>query len=702
MDTNRDDYELICDFSKTHSEEAFQELVARHVNHVYSAALRQVSHHHLAQEVTQSVFIVLARKAGTLRPDTILSAWLFQVTRFACRDALKKEFRRQKYEQEVANMTPQFESPDEESWQEISPMLDEAIASLAEPDRNILLLRFFEKRNHKEIAGTMGIKEVAAKKRLSRAVDRLRDVLQRRGVTVSSIALGVMLSTSTVLASPSLIIPSLAAISQGGAASLIADGTVRMMTLTKINTLAGVSLVTLVILGTPLFIHHKSADWSRLKSYSLPDGSKIEIRDISARNSYDYTHVSGPLWKRTLGRVLPTGLVTRWNLAPARGNISFGLHPGNTNLFVTVVQTHPEGLIKNELALVQVVTADGWTYDARFNSGSLYDPSEIVTIWNIHAFPRRDDFYRLRFLYSVNGASEPDLKTAFEVKVANTFLSNQLGWKPDPLPVTREEGPLKVSLLGFDSTPHANWEQHKKSQDWSHLHFRVKDLIAAGSSWSALMLTFSDPTGNRWNAPDFQTEKGAPGELHLYLPGKLWPSEPGWKLDLQMARSSGFYAHELGDFTIEIPATEELRGEEDLTVLGTAMTPLPVAGEKIEQQVNGTILKVRGVAGSNASLPDPYSSNEVPGKVKILLRQSNFSKNTNKRVLILGARDDTGRPVQVEHGFDAEESWFTMATEPDARKVQIRFAVPECRTVQFMSRPDAPRQSRGKPDQTLN
>jgi RNA polymerase sigma factor (sigma-70 family) len=196
-----DDMALVREFATRQSEQAFETLVSRYVNLVYSTALRQVRDPHLAEDVTQAVFIILARKADTLGPDTILPSWLYRTSGFAATDALKIQYRRAKREQEAQMQSLLNETPDE-TWQQIAPLLDSAIAGLNEKDRHAIVLRFLENRNLNEVGVALGVTEDAAKMRVSRALEKLRGFFAKRGFTLSGSVIAGAVSANSVHAAP--------------------------------------------------------------------------------------------------------------------------------------------------------------------------------------------------------------------------------------------------------------------------------------------------------------------------------------------------------------------------------------------------------------------------------------------------------------------------------------------------------------------
>jgi RNA polymerase sigma factor (sigma-70 family) len=197
------DLDLLQQFARQNSEEAFAALVQRHLNLVYSAALRQVRSPQLAEEIAQSVFSDLARNAVPLcgmKPDTILTAWLYQVTRRTAVDVIRKESRRQLREQIAMEMNNMNATSTD--WIQIEPLLDEAMHELDDTDRAAVLLRYFENKSLREVGDALSASEDAAQKRVSRAVERLREFFSKRNVTMGASGLAVLISANAVQASP--------------------------------------------------------------------------------------------------------------------------------------------------------------------------------------------------------------------------------------------------------------------------------------------------------------------------------------------------------------------------------------------------------------------------------------------------------------------------------------------------------------------
>jgi RNA polymerase sigma factor (sigma-70 family) len=199
--TKLTDFDLLDAYARQRSEEAFRELVSRHVDFVYSAALRQLQNPHLAQEATQTAFITLAAKASQLRRQTIIAGWLHHAARFAALKLRRSEARHKQWEQKAAAMNVSSE-PEAEFPEEALSHVDAALDDLNEPDRNAIILRFSRQMSLRDVAEAIGTSEEAAKKRVSRALDRLRQLLTRRGITVSVTAIAAGLSELPLTAAP--------------------------------------------------------------------------------------------------------------------------------------------------------------------------------------------------------------------------------------------------------------------------------------------------------------------------------------------------------------------------------------------------------------------------------------------------------------------------------------------------------------------
>ena len=192
------DAQLIEAFSKSRAEAAFRSLVERHLPLVLGTARRITGDNGLAEETAQTVFILLARKASSLREGTVVSGWLYRTTCFVAQRALRNELRRQRREQEAAAMQTQNQSIP--PGPERAPHLDDALQQLSTKERKAVLLRFYEERSIPEVGASLGISEEAAKKRVTRGLEKLRQFFSRRGTQITSAALIAALTQETAKA----------------------------------------------------------------------------------------------------------------------------------------------------------------------------------------------------------------------------------------------------------------------------------------------------------------------------------------------------------------------------------------------------------------------------------------------------------------------------------------------------------------------
>ncbi len=199
------DLDLLRQFARENSQDAFAEIVRRHLDLVYSAAQRQVGAPQLAEEIAQSVFADLARNASKMSGTGVplagsLTPWLYAVTRRTAIDVIRKESRRQLREQIAVEMNNM--NATSADWTQIAPLLDDAMAALDETDRTAILLRYFENKNLREVGEALGASEDAAQKRVSRALERLREFFSKRNVTLGASGLAVLISANAVQSAP--------------------------------------------------------------------------------------------------------------------------------------------------------------------------------------------------------------------------------------------------------------------------------------------------------------------------------------------------------------------------------------------------------------------------------------------------------------------------------------------------------------------
>ncbi|HEY1718847.1 MAG TPA: sigma-70 family RNA polymerase sigma factor, partial [Verrucomicrobiae bacterium] len=239
-----DDIALLKQFAENDSEPAFAGLVSRHVNLVYSTALRSAGNAHAAQEISQAVFIILARKAKSMGAKTVLSGWLYQTTRLTAANYLRAEIRRQNREQE-AYMQSILNEPESEAWRQIAPVLDDAISKLGVRDRDAIVLRFFENKNLREVGAALGASEDAAKMRVNRALEKLRKFFTKRGATFSAAIIATAVSANSVHAAPAGLSVSTVAAIKGSAVSVstmtLVKGTLKIMTYAKLKLAIGIT-----------------------------------------------------------------------------------------------------------------------------------------------------------------------------------------------------------------------------------------------------------------------------------------------------------------------------------------------------------------------------------------------------------------------------------------------------------------------------
>ena len=250
-----DDIVLLRKYAEENSEAAFAALVQRYVNLVYSTALRQAGSAPAAEEITQAVFILLAKKAKSLGGKTVLSGWLYHTAQLTAANFLRGEIRRQRREQE-AHMQSVLNEPPPETWMQIAPLLEDAMTKLGTRDRDAIVLRFFENKNLREVGAAIGTSEDAAKVRVNRALEKLRKIFAKRGVNSTTAVIAGAITAHSVHAAPAALMKTIStiAIAKGAAAGTstlaLVKGGLNVMAWTKAKTAAVVCVGILLAAGT--------------------------------------------------------------------------------------------------------------------------------------------------------------------------------------------------------------------------------------------------------------------------------------------------------------------------------------------------------------------------------------------------------------------------------------------------------------------
>lgn len=244
------DRELLAEYVKHKDQQAFARLVELHIDWVHCCARRLVREASLADDVVQAVFILLAQKAAGLDRQSHLAGWLFRTTRYCAAEALRSQARRQRHEREAAmQRTTVIDQP---RWDDLAPELDEAVGQLSSADRDAVLLRFYQGLSLAEVGVAMGTSEEAARKRLARAMDRLRATLAGKGIAACVGGLGVVMAANVSQAAPAGLAQATVAMAHGAAstsASTLAGSVAKTLFWAKLKIAAAVAIVATGVTG---------------------------------------------------------------------------------------------------------------------------------------------------------------------------------------------------------------------------------------------------------------------------------------------------------------------------------------------------------------------------------------------------------------------------------------------------------------------
>jgi RNA polymerase sigma factor (sigma-70 family) len=520
-----EDMDLVREYAASRSDEAFETLVSRHVGLVHSAALRQVRDPHLAGEITQTVLLILARKAGSLGPKTILPGWLYRTTRYVSAAAVKIQRRRERREQEACMETLIQEPQTDPAWEQLAPLLDEAMTCLRDRDRDAIVLRYFQNKSLREVGAVFGMDEYAAQKRVSRALDKLRKFFAGRGVVSTAAAIAGAMSAHTVQAAPGALAQAVmvAGVAKGavagGSTLTLIKGALKLMAWTKVKTAAVVGAGILLAAGTATLV-------------------------VKAINPTALSP-TGPSLIRSDGRVAK---IERYEFSAA--TIRYSYPPSNSQPRIDVIgPAYPgERLLSAEFSW-QVgpdhPTADGLRVAAADELGNEFDPAaQDMNVMNggdgkqywigeVPVFPRRGNELRLRLL------NRGQLLAEF--KMPNPARGPHPSWTAQPLPVSATNDDLVAALTGFRS---------RITNSQTECVFALRENDRETTAWIPYSFEVGDATGNHWMTS--RSAGGNPykarvenGGLRCEFLGALWPGESAWKIRTGFKRMAEFPENEL-------------------------------------------------------------------------------------------------------------------------------------------------------------
>jgi RNA polymerase sigma factor (sigma-70 family) len=282
--TDANDLALVREFAGRNSEQAFAELVRRHLNLVYSVAMRYTGNTGDAQDVAQAVFVTLARKAAGLSTRTVLTGWLYETTRFTASRLLRTQARRRAHEYE-ASMQSNLDDPGyDDVWRQLAPHLEAAMSRLGERDRTLLALRYYQNMTGAEAAAQLGIHEEAARKRTNRALEKLRRYFAQHGVNSTPAIIAGAIASNSIQAAPAGLAKTISAVAVAKAATAststltLSKGALKIMAWTKTKTaIAAAVVVALIGTGgvggyTVFRAYHSPTNLMASSWYIQPDG----------------------------------------------------------------------------------------------------------------------------------------------------------------------------------------------------------------------------------------------------------------------------------------------------------------------------------------------------------------------------------------------------------------------------------------------
>jgi RNA polymerase sigma factor (sigma-70 family) len=670
-----DDFALLKQYADSSSDEAFRELVLRHIAVVYSAARRQVGDTDAA-DVTQAVFLLLARKAGTLRSNTILTAWLLTTTRFVARALLRSEARRRHWEQEAATMSFLDASTEVQvAWEKVQPLLDDALASLSTTDRGLVALRFFEHKSHAEIATALGLSEDGSKKRLSRVVEKLRGFFSKRGVTLGAVILLAAISENAVQAAPAGLASQIATTSTAGAtvtSAALVKAALKLMAWTKIKIVGASLAIVLAVASVPVALTLSAAD-SRAPVPNKRNAKleRFEFKNVPVRYTYPSSGAQPAL-------VISSPKFPREFLLSAEFSWD---DPGGGDPFMDCMH-------------VTAADESGNEFDAPGNDCNTERAAgRVHWVAEVEAFPRRGKHVYLRLLNDGNLMAE--------FKIPNPAPGPYPEWKANPLPVRATDRDLEVALAEFRAVqPLVLTNEQQRGKLRTECLFNVRDNNLPTTAWRPIYLDIADATGNHWQPGYFVGEpyqaRVENGAVRIQFIGALWSGESAWKLHAEFKRVANFSENELLHLTkIRLPNANE------------------VVQPRTHHDCNGATVELAGLMGTNVE-PNDLLRNDPSkmsmedrlqrvrlsnaehrkGWITVVLAGETISRK--RRLTFVSATDERGNAFELGR---PDEPFSLTATRnkgysctfrppPDAHEMNLVVGVSESRTFEFLAKPE--------------
>lgn len=697
-----DDSELLAQYASSGSESAFAKLVSRHIDHVHSAALRQVRDPGMAQDVVQTVFLILERKAARIRPGTVLGAWLQSTTRLAALELLRKESRRRRHHEDYARMNPDRDQHNSrDAWDDIAPSLDAGLASLGDSDRAVVTLFYFEKRSHGQIAALLGGNEAAAKKRLSRAIERLRRFLIKRGPEVTVAALAACLAENSVKAAPpgladSVTAGALSGTAQAGAAGELASALSKAASYGSLKAWLTGLVSAGLLLGTAVVVLQPPTTPG--SSFPLPDGSRAAIKAyFFASGSSQYVVRTMEPWRRSLLRVLPDRFA---HYVESMGGSTVYGGGDHENLTVFVGRLWKTG--GGPTAPIRLVVEDEEGHASELSErGGHYNANESDVTWVADAFPRRHDQLVLRVLARDSSHAWIDVA---RIGLSGLTVSKAPNWHSAPLPLSTNVDELNVRMTAFESrivaqtpgTSRGAISTGVPESPGTRLEFVLSENGAPTADWRIASVELSDATGNQLLASQPQPLPdgldSVPGISTHLLYGALWDGE-SWRIRLELVRTGNAPSVRAGTLAnVPVPGpTEILARDSGIQVHGQWKQVTALAEDRTELWIGGTQFQLKAIGGTNlgtstgSEMLDPWSWLRTPGHIKAVIEVMN--PVPERRTQLVKITDDQGRILPLDGYRTGPLYPLEFKAPPDATRLNFHFTVQEPRFVEFLARP---------------